>query len=50
LLEKSTNIFGILAPDNQKYAPIISVFDTSGAKLNLISDILSQRLVCYREN
>ena len=41
------NILTTLKPEHQKYGHVVKVFDVGEKRLNISSDIISQRIVCY---
>jgi hypothetical protein len=41
------NIFTELAPDSSKYKDVIEAYDTSSKGLKVMSDVVSQRVVCF---
>ncbi|MCP4603694.1 MAG: phosphoenolpyruvate synthase [Proteobacteria bacterium] len=47
MLSKMTNIFDNLVSNSAKYCDVINVYDTSDEELKIISDVMSQRLICY---
>jgi hypothetical protein len=45
--ETTPNLLSTLKPDHQKYEHVVKVFDIDKKQLNISSDIISQRIVCY---
>ncbi len=43
----SINMFSELMPDSSRYEDIISVYDVSGRGLKIMSDVVSQQVVCF---
>ncbi|MBN2453303.1 MAG: phosphoenolpyruvate synthase [Candidatus Omnitrophica bacterium] len=43
----SKDIFPELAPQSAKYNGIISVYDVSGRNVKIMSDVISQRVICF---
>ena len=41
------NLLASLLPESAKYAHIVQVFDTDCRKLCLMSDILTQKVLCF---
>ena len=41
------NLLRTLKPEYQKYEHVVKVFDIAKRKLNISSDIISQRIICY---
>lgn len=48
-LDKFTDIFPALIPDGTSYHGIIKVFNFSSSELELLADIVSQRIICYEK-
>lgn len=46
-LRQLKNIFTELAPDSSKYKDVIDVYDTGSRGLKVMSDVVSQRVVCF---
>jgi hypothetical protein len=46
-LRQLKNIFTELAPDSSKYKDVIEVYDTSSKGLKVMSDVVSQRVICF---
>ncbi|MCG2712700.1 MAG: PEP/pyruvate-binding domain-containing protein, partial [Candidatus Omnitrophica bacterium] len=46
-LARSKNLFAELIPQSAKYEHIIGVYDVSGRDLKIMSDVVSQKLVCF---
>ncbi len=46
-LKGSTNIFSKLMPDSSRYEDIISVYDVTDRDLRIMSDVVSQNVVCF---
>ncbi|MBN1526521.1 MAG: phosphoenolpyruvate synthase [Candidatus Omnitrophica bacterium] len=46
-LVRSKDIFTELAPQEAKYRGVISVYDVSGRRVKIMSDIVSQRVICF---
>ncbi|MEN6621955.1 MAG: PEP/pyruvate-binding domain-containing protein [Smithella sp.] len=46
-LLKQPNIFTDLMPDDQKFKKVIHVYDVSSQDLRLLSDIVSQKMICF---
>ncbi|MDP2911637.1 MAG: PEP/pyruvate-binding domain-containing protein, partial [Candidatus Omnitrophota bacterium] len=46
-LRQLKNIFTELAPDSSKYKDVIEVYDTGSKDLKVMSDVISQRVVCF---
>ena len=46
-LEGMENLLASLLPESAKYAHIVQVFDTDCRKLSLMSDILTQKVLCF---
>ncbi len=44
------DIFPELMPDHGKYGNVVRVFDVSDKDLRVMSDIVSQRIICYSES
>jgi len=49
-MDSLKDIYGELLPDNTKYSGIIRVFDVGDKDLKIVSDIVSQQMLCYSEN
>jgi hypothetical protein len=47
LLGRLPNIFSQLAPESAKYSAIVKVLDTSGCRLQIIADLISQKVICF---
>lgn len=45
--EDSVNIFSELMPDSSRYEDIIGVYDVSNRGLKIMSDVVSQQVVCF---
>jgi hypothetical protein len=43
----SKNLFTELIPESTKYEDLISVFDVSSRGLKIMSDVVSQKVVCF---
>jgi len=48
LLKEEKNLFIDLIPEASKYEEVIGVYDVSGHGLRVMSDVISQRVVCFR--
>jgi hypothetical protein len=46
-LKQLKNLFGELMPESVKYEDIIGVYDVSNKSLRIMSDVVSQRVVCF---
>ena len=46
-LTRQTNIFEDLMPNDQKYKKVVRVYDVRGQDLRLLSDIVSQKMICF---
>jgi len=46
-LEKQSNIFTDLMPDDQKYKSVMKVYDLRTKDLRLLSDIVTQKMICF---
>jgi len=46
-LRQLKNIFMELAPDSSKYKDVIEAYDTSSKALKVMSDVVSQRVICF---
>ncbi|MEQ8203953.1 MAG: PEP/pyruvate-binding domain-containing protein, partial [Smithellaceae bacterium] len=46
-LTRQTNIFEDLMPNDQKYKKVVRVYDLRGQDLRLLSDIVSQKMICF---
>ncbi|MDP2911577.1 MAG: hypothetical protein Q8N76_04530 [Candidatus Omnitrophota bacterium] len=46
-LGKSKNLFTELAPESSRYKDIISVYDVSDRDLRIMSDVVSQKVICF---
>jgi len=46
-LAKSRNLFSELIPESAKFDGVIGVYDVSSKNLKIMSDIVSQRIVCF---
>ncbi|KQC07721.1 MAG: hypothetical protein APR62_06095 [Smithella sp. SDB] len=46
-LEKQPNIFTDLMPDDQKYKSVMKVYDLRTKDLRLLSDIVTQKMICF---
>ncbi|MDD5005404.1 MAG: PEP/pyruvate-binding domain-containing protein [Candidatus Omnitrophica bacterium] len=46
-LTQLNNLFVELMPQSKKYEDIISVYDTSDRGLKIISDVVSQKVICF---
>jgi hypothetical protein len=46
-LLKGKSILNKLLPDAKKFKDVIKVFDTGGSGLNVISDVVTQRIMCF---
>ena len=49
-MDSLKDIYEELLPDNTKYSGIIRVFDVGDKDLKIVSDIVSQQMLCYSEN
>lgn len=38
-----------LLPDEQAYADVVKVYEVSGMKVRVVSDVVQQKVMCYRE-
>ncbi|HRZ86504.1 MAG TPA: PEP/pyruvate-binding domain-containing protein [bacterium] len=47
--QPSENIFGRLMPESVKYADIIGVYDVGDKDLRIMSDVVSQKAVCFSD-
>ena len=45
--ESSKNLFAKLFPESAKFEDVISVYDVSDRSLKVMSDVLSQKVVCF---
>lgn len=48
-LSESQNVFTKLIPQSAKYKNVISVYDISGRALKVISDVVSQKIICFSD-
>jgi len=48
-MDSMKDIFGELLPDNTKYSGVIRVYDVADRDLKIVSDIVSQQMLCYSE-
>ena len=46
-LIKQPNILTDLVPDGQKYKKIVRVYDVRAKDLRLLSDIVTQKMICF---
>lgn len=46
-LVKQPNIFTDLMPDDQKYKKVVRVYDVRSQDLRLLSDIVTQKMICF---
>ncbi len=46
-LTKQTNILDDLVPNDQKFKKVVRVYDVRGQDLRLLSDIVSQKMICF---
>lgn len=46
-LGKSKNLFTELAPESSRYKDIISVYDVTDRGLRIMSDVVSQKVICF---
>ena len=46
-LLKSKSILSKLLPDVKKYKDVIKVFETDDSGLNVVSDVVTQRIMCF---
>ncbi|MBP7584757.1 MAG: PEP/pyruvate-binding domain-containing protein [Spirochaetes bacterium] len=46
-LDGFPSVFETVVPDGAAYRDVIRVYDVTGAELELLADIVSQRIVCY---
>ena len=46
-MDKEKDIYEDLLPDDKKYSNIIRVYDVKEKSLKILSDIVSQKLICY---
>lgn len=47
MLNRFPDIMKQVAPDAEKYSGIVRVFDTSSAKLQIVAELVSQKVVCF---
>ena len=47
MLRNFNNLFKQLIPESAKYEDIIGVYDLRGRSLKVMSDIFTQRVVCF---
>ena len=47
LLKEEKNLFAKLIPQSAAYKDVIGVYDTSNTNLKLMSDVLSQKIICF---
>jgi hypothetical protein len=47
MLDGLPNCFSELAPEASKYAHIVRVLDTQSRQLQIIADLISQKVVCF---
>lgn len=48
-LKKEKDIFVKLMPQGAKYKDVVSVYDVGGKDLKIMSDVVSQRVVCFSQ-
>ena len=48
-LAKSKNIFADIIPESAKFKDAISVYDVSNRNLKIMSDVVTQRVICFGE-
>ena len=46
LLEKMPNLLADTMPESAKYAHVVKVYDTEKEKLQIMCDIISQKVIC----
>jgi len=46
LFEKMPNLLADIMPESEKYAHVVKVYDTEKEKLQIMCDILSQKVIC----
>jgi hypothetical protein len=46
-LLKGKNLLAKLLPDYKKYKDVVKVFDVTSPRLNVISDVIAQRIICF---
>src|SRR3989339_1612259 len=47
--EQMHNELELLAPGSEKYKDAVKVCDVTSRRIRIVSDILSQKLICFRE-
>jgi len=47
MLTQLDNLFAKLIPESAKYEDIIGVYDVGAKGLRMMSDVVSQRVVCF---
>ncbi len=46
-MEKQPNIMAELVPEDKKYAEVVRVYDVQSKDLRLLSDIVTQKMICF---
>jgi hypothetical protein len=46
-MEKQHNIMAELVPEDKKYAEVVRVYDVQAKDLRLLSDIVTQKMICF---
>jgi len=49
-LKKETNLFAKLIPQSANHKNVIGVYDVSGKYLKIMSDITSQKIICFLDS
>jgi Cu/Ag efflux protein CusF len=49
-MEKLKDSFSARMPDHAKYREVIKIYDVKAGKLKILSDIVSQKLLCFYQN
>jgi hypothetical protein len=46
-MERQPNIMAELVPEDKKYAGVVRVYDVGSKDLRLLSDIVTQKMICF---
>ena len=50
LMDKQKNVLKELMPDNARFTSVVHVYDLRGNDLRLLSDIVTQKMICFFGN
>jgi hypothetical protein len=48
--KKAKNISAVVSGMNVKYKDVVSVYDVGDKNLRIVSDVVSQKIICFSEN